>query len=181
MSQIQRFIIAILGLTFISSVLAAPVQLTETQFTDQTTGFPTIVETFEGFPLGPQTSPFTIANGTYTGSPSIFFDAWCFVSQCMNSNIADGTFDGLPTGTTFWGVKILPASSGDVLQVTVTGNSGVLQIEIPEEGEMFFLGFSDPTGLNSIDFHLVQGFTNYAFDDVTTTASEIIFTNGFED
>ena len=177
MAPSLRLLTALFGLMLVGSASAAPIQLTEAQFTTQITGLPTIVETFDGFPLGSPDSPFTIANGTYTGAPNIFFDLWCPLSQCMNSNIQDGTFNGFPAGTTFWSTKILPAGlGGDILQVTVTSNSGVLQIQFPQDESPRFIGFSDPTGLNSIDFHLIQGGTNYAFDDVTVAAAPPVVT-----
>ncbi len=182
MTQIQRLLIALFGLVFVSSVSAEPAQLTEVQFTAQTAGLSTIIETFDDFPTGSPGSPFTIANGTYTGSPQISFGAWCILSQCMNTNFVDGNFDGFPKGTTFWSTKIIYASSGDIVQVTVTGNSGVLQFNLPEgiwvSGGVF-VGFSDPTGLTSITFsRLVEEGSNYAFDDVTTAAAPPVVNMG---
>ena len=89
----------------------------------------------------------------------------------MDSNFTDGIFNVFPTGTKFWSTRIIYASDGDILRVTVTGDSGVLQVELPPTRwvpEGVFVGFSDSAGLKSIVFQLVQGQTNYSFDDVTT-------------
>ena len=171
MFAILRFMIVLYGLTCIGSASATPTQLTEAQFTAQITGLPTIVETFDGFPLGFPDSPFAIANGVYIGNPKISFGGWCALSQCMDSNFTDGIFNVFPTGTKFWSTRIIYASDGDILRVTVTGDSGVLQVELPPAGWVpggVFVGFSDSAGLKSIVFQLVQGQVNYSFDDVTT-------------
>ena len=177
MFAILRFMIVLYGLTFTGTVSATPTQLTEAQFAAQITGLPTIVETFDGFPLGFPDSPFTIANGTYSGSPQISFGGWCILSQCMDANFADGIFNGFPAGTKFWSTRIIYASDGDILRVTVTGNSGVLQVDLPPEGWVpagVFVGFSDSAGLDSIVFQLIQGQVNYSFDNVTTAGAHSV-------
>jgi len=169
--------IAVCGLALASAAAATPVELTEAQFTAQIAGKPTIVETFEGFPTGGPGSPFTIANGIYTGVPFIAPGAWCgFDDKCLSTTIQDGTFSSFPAGTTHWSTLIGYGTTGQVVQATVTGNSGVLQFDLPPSPAVLpqrgvFFGFFDPTGLQSVKFHLPGfGGFNYGFDDVTTAA-----------
>jgi len=182
MPDFARLTLAFCALTFVDVVCATPIELTQPQFNTRIKGLHTVVENFQGFPQGSQQSPLVLANGRYTGAGSVDLAPWCAVlnsqNQCLDTDFADGTFSQLPAGTTAWGATIFYASGtpDDIVQATVTGNSGVLQLDLPQGlfvPEGTFVGFYDPQGLTSASFHLVSGTTNYAFDDVTTAAVSV--------
>lgn len=151
---------------------AQPVQLSEAEFTSQTAGLPSVVETFDAFADGGHPSPLTIANGSFLGEPSIGAP-WCINSKCLSIGFHGGAFQGFPVGTAFWSSRVIPASSGDTIAVSVVGNGGTQEFILPPidwSPEGTFVGFHDPQGIQSISFRLVSGIANYSLDDVTTAA-----------
>jgi hypothetical protein len=146
------------------------VQLSETEFTSHTVGLPLLVETFDAFADGSHPSPLTIANGSFLGEPSIGAP-WCINSKCLSIGFNGGAFQGFPAGTAFWSSRVIPASSGDTIAVSVVGNGGTQEFILPAidwSPEGTFVGFHDPQGIQSVSFRLVSGNVNYSLDDVTT-------------
>ncbi|MFO1413950.1 MAG: choice-of-anchor D domain-containing protein [Burkholderiales bacterium] len=150
-------------------------QLTQSQFSSQTAGLPSIVEPFDEYSLGIKSSPFQLVNGIYSGSISIDSGLWCTQgatpTKCMDQGVADGTFTNFPAGTKYWATSLYYACSNSTMQVVVQGNSGALQTSTHGES---FLAFYDPLGLSSIRFSKAQNSCNYGFDNVTTVGSLVI-------
>lgn len=164
-----------------NTVQGAPIQLNETDFANQISGLSILVEDFEEFPSGDQTSPMTLANATYTATfPRIARDFILPTNQLINNDVDwDGRlFSGFPTGTTMFGLDIGGIDPTDILAISVVGNGGVLSMEITIDSLNGFIGFQDDLGLLSISFQNfgdtppsqngVPGGANYAFDNVTT-------------
>ena len=149
---------------------AQPMQLTETQFQQQTNGLPSIVENFDALPLGTPASPLQLANGKFYGEPQIMDGLWCLLSPCLTVGLTvPPEFTDFPAGTAFWSGRIIYASNGDALEATVVGNGGTQTFVLPSGGFVIggtFVGFHDPEGLQSVSYRLIQGSTNYSFDDV---------------
>jgi hypothetical protein len=167
---------------------AVPIQLTQPQFATAIAGVSTIVEDFQGVSTGLKSNPFSFSNGRITGSldagaltndPAVFDSAafcgtgappnQCLVTQAI---LDTRTFDLFPSGTTLWGADMFYIQSTDVIDVTVTGVSGVLNVQTV--GSSFY-GFYDPLGLTSIDFVNLGSpggrSGNYSFDNITTAAA----------
>jgi hypothetical protein len=163
-------------LALASAVSAQPVPVIESQFITETATLPRIVESFDRFASGSYPAPLILTNGTYSApSPHIGFGAWCPLSNCLDearSLWEARTFAALPAGTTYWGGRVLYASVGQVVNVTVVGKSGILQLDLPPSPRDFnasgyFFGFHDPAGLVSVSFREAAG-PNYSFDDIVT-------------
>ena len=163
-----------------ASALAAPIQLTQAQFSAQTAGLTTTVETFSGFPLlTPLGSPLALANGSYSSaSPAVNALVGFCGQPCLSSGEVDDlrTFFAFPAGTTFWGAAVdmvfdFPIS--DTIRIEAVGNGGTLPLDVIGPQNAFF-GFHDPLGLLFVSFENVTvpppgfGIANYSFDDVTT-------------
>jgi hypothetical protein len=173
MRLVGLFVLALLAPA--GAALAAPVQLTNAQFTAAIAGLPTQTENFEGFAAGNYASPFTLANGTYTATtPSITDSTFLCApgSRCLiDQDSLSGTraFSSLPANTGFWSASFQTFDRDDVFRVTVTGGSGESVFQVA--GTTTFLGFSDPAGLTRIAVeNLGNGGDrgNYSFDNVTT-------------
>ncbi len=191
--QISYLSTAVLGLVCSATVLATPdalfptggppLQLTQAQFTAQTANLPFIVATFDSFPTGVAVSPLRIVTGTYTGMPSILFGLWCINSNCLDASLQNGVFNNFEPGSTYWSARIIYASSGQLLRVTVVGNSGTNTFDLPPgmfvAGGTFF-GFHDPAGLQSVTFTRQATGSAYSFDNVMTAGNRFL-ANGFED
>jgi hypothetical protein len=172
------FAIAISLLLGIASQSAqgAPVQLNAVDFANQISGLGILVEDFEGFPLGDQPSPLTLANATYTSSrPYIVEDLGLPTRSLINNEPDPDTgrvFDAFATGTTMFGLDLNDLGFGDdVLRITVVGTSGTLTVEQTTGSLGDFIGFQDALGLTSVTFFNLGyggGSYNYGFDNVTT-------------
>lgn len=158
-------------------VLAAPVQLTQEQFSTQTAGAPFIEETFDTLPIGSASSPLAIATGTYSApTMGILFGLWCPNSNCLAANFDNGVFSGFAPGTTTWGATIM-SGSPNTLRAIVVGHSGTLEVDVNLLG---FLAFYDPSGLQSVSFVRQPLGVAHAFDNIITAGHRFI-RNGFED
>jgi len=162
------------------SASAQPVQITEAQFTAMIAGVPATIETFEGMGLGAYPSPVALANGTYeAANPTVEQGAWCGTGHCLGENTSiygPRTFSGFRAGTAQWGVRVLYASVGQVLHVTVIGNGGRLETDLapsPPVSDLTgqFVGFADVKGLVSVTFSEPATITNYSFDNVVTASA----------
>jgi len=157
---------------------ALPVELTAVQFAAQTVGLTTVVETFETFATGLQSSPLTLSNGNYTSSyPDISNDpSFCGgTTKCLidGNNAVTRTFSAFPVDTTFWGTDFHTVTPMSIFQVTVIGLSGTSIFTHATTGN--FWGFYDSAGLSSVSFeNFGSGATlgNYSFDNVTTAVPE---------
>jgi len=158
------------------SAQGAPVQLNEVDFANQISGLSVLVEDFEGFPLGDQTSPLTLSNATYTSSrPYIVEDLGLPTRSLINNEPDPDTgrvFDAFGTGATMFGLDLNDLGFGDdVLRITVVGTSGTLTVEQTTGSLNGFVGFQDALGLTSVTFFNLGyggGSYNYGFDNVTT-------------
>jgi hypothetical protein len=163
--------LALIGVLTSGVTQAQPVQLTESQFQQQTAGLTSIIENFDAMPLGTPASPLQLANGKFYGEPQIMNGLWCLLSPCLTVGLTvPPEFTDFPAGTSFWSGRIIYASSGDVLEATIVGGSGTQSFVLPSTGFVTggtFTGFHDPAGLHSVSFRLIQGQTNYSFDDVS--------------
>ena len=163
---------------------AVPIQLSEAQFGSHVAGLPSQVEDFESypaaFPVADQASPFVFLNGSFTTAGTISINGtplFCGTAgdQCLidrNETTGIRSFFGLPAGTTHWGATLQYIDLSDLINVVVTGGSGVLDIT---EAGTSFLGFYDPLGITSIAFENLgthsggnTSIGNYAFDDIIT-------------
>ena len=176
MSRTARLAVALAGLALAIAASAQPIQLTEGEFTAQTSRLPAVVETFDGFAVGGHSSPLVLANGTYiAASPHVEIGAWCPLSKCLGegASIAEArSFGAFPAGTTYWGSHLLYASIGQVVRMTVVGKGGTLEVDLPPSPVEFvptgqFVGVSDPSGIVSVSFREIAG-ANYSFDNVVT-------------
>lgn len=181
-SSIRRRIVCMFGATALlgaGTAGAIPTELTAAQFLAQIAGLATIVEDFEGFPVGNQSSPLAIANGTAT-LPGVAFvgpDICTTLNNCLWDNadiLGARSFAGLPAGAAFWGTDFLPLGPSNPFRVTVVGGSGTLTVEAAGRD---FWGFHDALGISSVSFlNLGTGgsFGNYSFDNVTTAAAAAV-------
>lgn len=171
----MKFVVLVFGLVAATAAAALPVTVTEAEFSAQTQGLQVVVENFDNRPVGPLTSPVTLTNGIFEGDPSILNQFWCFASPCLTVGVVGGRFHSFPAGTTHWSGRVLPASDGNVLELTVTGNSGSQVFTLPPMNFVpggVFVGFHDPSGLRSVEFRLLgTAFLNFSYDNVTTAAS----------
>ena len=177
-TRMAALILVLALFTAVARADAAPIQLTQAQFTAAIVGLTTVVEDFESFTDGTQSDPFTFANGTATGAgtstPFIFAASTTFCGAaddtCLGNDINSlRTISAFPSGTTLWAVTdFLGIESDDIFRITVTGNSGSSVFDL---GLSPFYGFSDPAGLISISFLNLGGvfsFGNYTLDDIVT-------------
>ena len=171
----SRLLLLLLGCLSLTAVHAQPVQLSEVEFVLQSEGLPTIVENFDAMPIGIPASPLQLANGLFVGSPQIMESAWCLFSPCMAVGLSpQARFEQLPEGASFWSARLLHASTGNVLEVSVIGNSGTQTFVLPPGffvPEGIFVGFHDPLGLREVRFDQIAGSVNYSFDDVTVAGA----------
>ena len=163
---------------------AIPIQLTSADFATELAGASSVVvEDFESLG-GTSSNPLAFANGTLTtASINIAlvdsFTLFCGTApdSCLLTNdIADlRTIDALPAGTTLWGSDLYFIRPTDLLQITVTGGSGILSFTTAASALGNFAGFSDALGITSITFRDIAspdgGSGNYSFDNVTTAAA----------
>ena len=164
-----------------SSVHAALVQLTFSEFSAQTASLTVVTEDFEAFSIGPQPSPFSFRNGQFT-SPATSIDAGpslckvndkCLIDQGL---VGDRSFSAFPSGTTFWGSDILLVRATDLFDITVVGTSGIIALAsfgLGASGPDTFFGVKDDLGLLSVTFSNLGppgggGIGNYSFDNVLT-------------
>ncbi|MCG6937754.1 MAG: PEP-CTERM sorting domain-containing protein [Gammaproteobacteria bacterium] len=179
---------ALLSLTMATNshvAQAIPIQLTETQFSAGIDGLITVVDDFQSYSPGIKSNPFTFANGTFTTNalhPVVLGSGFCGASsildQCLlvNDEVTDvRTFDALPARTVYWGVDMHYINPADTINVTVTGRSGVLNVQTVGS---YFYGFFDSSGLTSIVINNLgvvftngHGWSNYSFDNITTASS----------
>ncbi len=164
---------------------AAPIQLDALEFATEVNGLNVIVEDFNGYTAGEKASPFVTANGTYSSDrPAITDDG----GACPHDNFCLSDFDQegerifsqLPGDATHWGATLGYFIETDLLDIVVTGNSGVLNLTGIELGGFAFgfFGVFDPLGLISISFRnngtpLDNGtlIGNYSFDNVVTASA----------
>lgn len=169
-------------------VRALPIQLTSGQFAADIAGSSSIiVEDFEGMD-GASGNPLAFANGTITSDDSLATalvtasGTFCGapLDSCLfTSTITDTrTINALPTGTTLWGTALYFIRATDLIEITVTGGSGVLSFTSDGASLGGFVGFSDTLGIMSIAFHDLGtpsgGSGNYAFDNVTTASGQAL-------
>ena len=98
----------------------------------------------------------------------------CLITSTLQGVLAPRTFSALPTGTQFWGTDLKLVRPANLFDVTVIGNSGVLNLLGISLGS--FIGFSDTTGLISLSFKNTSsgtGLGNYSFDNVRTAALDV--------
>lgn len=165
---------------------AIPIQLTSAQFAADLAGASSVVvENFTGLGGASSNPSLAFANGTLTtdslnnvlvaSSSSLFCGA--VLDPCLlTADIADlRTIDALPAGTTLWGADLYFIRPTDLIEITVTGGSGVLSFTTAGSALGGFAGFSDALGITSLTFRdlgtPVGGSGNYAFDNVTTAAA----------
>jgi hypothetical protein len=168
-------------LFLIGSAQAAPVQLAESEFAAGVSGFPVIVEDFESFDAGFEANPLYFENGRvsnyvdttnpYWSGPRVTGGSLCGTpdDQCLITNWGDDliAFDLFPPGTTHWSADMYFVHPSNIIEVIVTGGSGVLSFQgVSSE----FYGFSDSLGLTNISFQNLTGTGNYSFDNITTTS-----------
>jgi len=160
---------------------AIPMQLTSAQFaTGAASAGSVVVETFEGL-FGASGNPLTFANGTATSDGSGGFGVTLSTTFCgtaadrclVGTDIADlRTIDALPAGTTHWGASLHFIRPTDLMEITVTGGSGILSFTTEASALAGFAGFSDALGITSVAFRDLGtpggGSGNYSFDNVTT-------------
>lgn len=176
MIRISIGTIALLGLACFQTSSAAPVQITEGQYTHGYSNEHVLIETFDALSQGVQPSPLQIANGVYVGTGSIDSAPWCDVegsNACLDTQISDGIFEQFPLATTTWSARLY-FSGPETVHITISGHSGTLQTDVTSDGAPgggTFMGFYDADGLESVSFHIAEGGFNYAFDDVTTAVS----------
>ena len=162
-------------------VNAVPMLLSETEFAAATLGTTPVVEDFEGFAVGNLTSPVTLANATYTSVlPQIRQDAPNNPTKRLFENAPDPVggrvFSSFPTDTMLFGTDLAPLSDfalQQILDISVLGVSGALDIQLSFLELNEFFAVSDPLDLISISFENI-GFggarTAWGFDNVTTAA-----------
>lgn len=157
---------------------AMPVQLDQTAFDALTAGNPTTqIEDFSSFPLGLNSTPLVLGNGTvtFTASAPNIGTAFCASGRCLAGNQGTGTrvFDAFPGGTQIWGTDFSAFGTADTFDVTAVGASGTLVLSSVVPGTGNFFGFLDSAGLTSVTFVNTSTFaSNYALDDVTTAVPE---------
>ncbi len=177
----QRLAAAVAGVALVlgcTMAVAAPVQLTRAQFTLQTAGLSTVVENFEGFSIGNQPNPMTLANGSYTSPFPFVADILVFCNSgtnCLVDQLTANqprTFSMFPAGTSYWASDFYAIASNDEFSVTVVGVSGTTVFT--GSGAADFWSFNDAAGLLSVSFRNLGnlgGTGNYSFDNVTTAAA----------
>ncbi|MEO7433241.1 MAG: hypothetical protein ABIV12_14295 [Dokdonella sp.] len=176
MIRISIGTIALLGLACVRTSSAAPVQITERQYTHGYSNEHALIETFDALAQGVQPSPLQIVNGVYVGTGSIDLAPWCDIggsNACLDTQISDGVFEQFPLATTTWSARLY-ISGQETVHITVSGESGTLQTDVTSDGAPnggTFVAFYDADGLESVSFHITEGGFNYAFDDVTTAVS----------
>lgn len=156
---------------------AFPVALTQAQF-NTAAGGSAVVEDFEGFSTGIKPNPFVFVNGRLTegslNSPVVgggFGPTNTLFTQTIDQV---RTFDLFPLGTTLVGMNLFYIQSSNLLDITVTGGSGTLNIS--QTGSILgtFLGFQDLLGIASITFlnqGTMFGAGNYSFDNFQTVSA----------
>jgi hypothetical protein len=182
LKRFALFSLTLVGALQLSSAVAQPIQLSEPEYQQQTQGLHKIVENFDAMPIGTPASPLQLANGRFFGQPQIIDFAWCLFSPCLAVGLTtEAEFADFPAGTRFWSGRMIHASDGNVVDVTVVGQGGTQVFRLPTGSFVpngIFVGFHDPQGLQSIRFELVVAAVNYSFDDVETAT--ILFRDGFE-
>lgn len=162
------------------SAHAIPVQLSSAQFAAEISGA-VLVEDFQGL-TGASGNPLSFANGRISSddalttalvATSATFCGTLLDNCLLTGNIADTrTIDTLPAGTTFWGADMHFIRPTDLLEITVTGGSGVLSFTAAASTFNDFLGFRDTLGITSLMFRDLGtptgGSGNYSFDNITT-------------
>ena len=184
MRVLRNGCVAAIGVVMAGLSTAAPLEISEDGFRNNFLNQHLLSEDFHNYPIGLQPSPFVMGNGTYIGNGSVDQAPWCTVQgadRCLDTQIADGTFQAFPAGTTTWTARVYFSGEPQGVIANVVGNSGSLQVEFQADvgtSNGQFVGFYDPEGLQSIAFHIDSneaggpgfGF-NYGFDTVTTSAS----------
>lgn len=162
---------------------AIPIQLNQAQFLAATSGLTTVVEDFESFAVGGLASPVTLANATYTAIvPQIRENTNNSPTKRLFENAPDPAtgrnFTALLANTTLFGADVatLVPLDLDVLDITVVGGSGVLNVQASFASLNEFFAVSDPLGLISLSFKNIGdglGSTAWGFDNVTTAAADV--------
>jgi hypothetical protein len=159
--------------------MAAPVQLTQSQFATAATapGFVTRVENFSSFtPMTNLGNSIALNNGTFTGIDTAVstLNDFCGGNPCLTSaGVTDlRTFSLFPAGTQLWGAlvdMVFDFQLTDPIHIEVVGQSGTLALDVVGPMDQF-LGFSDSLGLISVSFEnqATGNKSNYSFDNVTT-------------
>ncbi|MFK5951087.1 MAG: hypothetical protein QM500_20220 [Methylococcales bacterium] len=169
-------------LFFLTSANSAPIQLSETDFYSQISGLATVIEDFEGYRIGPKTSPFRFVNGTYNGSgnPAVE-NAEVFCNdgdQCLTNQSIGGrkVFNNFSTRTVYWAVSMDFVRPSDPFNIRVNTGSGVLSVDFTANQQSYFLGFYDALGIDSVsikNYGANNQMGNYSFDNITTNAVPI--------
>jgi hypothetical protein len=178
LAPIRFVILSCCLLACVFAAQAIPLVLTASEFGAQTAGLARTVEDLEGLPNPAPSSPVVLANGSYTSSsPRVMalVDFCGDSDQCLLDAYIDRprTFNALPSGTTFWATDLHLVNPNDVLDITVVGGSGTLNLTQTPVGS--FLAFHDQLGLSSISFRnvSVDGSGTYSFDNITTASGTI--------
>ena len=158
----------------VSGANAAPIQVAYGSITADSS------EDFEGFAVSTAlSSPFDFGDFTVTQvNPSVVVDSSIFCTDGSDACLVGRSgpalpraFDDFALGTTFFGFELNQVNPTEVIEVAVTGLSGLFTFNISGDG---FYAFGDATGLVSVVFtglgvadpSGITSFGNYSFDEI---------------
>ena len=196
------FSIFTVALSLATVVHAAPVTLNKTQFLIVTSGLDTVIEDFESFDINDSPIPCPPGGGPCCGPgrpvPPVTLANSIYMSVCPQIRSNDGNqtlfendsdpvsgrvFSSFPTNTTCFGTD-LTLDANQVLDITVIGGSGELNLRASFASLDHFFGVCDPQGLINVSFRNLGGdgyISPYGFDNVTTAIGDPILPFFYQD